>query len=103
MAKIVNMRQRAYYERGSGPTATVLVETFFDAHGSIVRQDVKLRDPVRGLWRPPLVEAEELRSESWWGARSSCARCGGEGALDSSETESGLSTCPACHGTGDAQ
>lgn len=82
----------------------VLVETLYDAHGAIVDQNVKTRsngNASRWSTPHPLVRYEQV----YYGlqTRETCHRCGGEGAVDSSNDvgPSGMVTCPICFGSGD--
>lgn len=56
-----------------------------------------------GLGTVEVLEVDELAPPAPEPApRASCRRCGGEGAVDSSEDvgPSGMVTCPRCHGDG---
>lgn len=80
----------------------VLVETVYDAHGSVLEVKVKTKSTGTQLWSKPLayIGVEHIRYGD--PEPRTCPRCGGEGAVDSSEDvgPSGMVTCPRCYGEG---
>lgn len=80
----------------------VLVESVYDAHGSVLEVKVKTKRTGTRLWSAPLVPLGVEHGLYDDPAPTLCSRCGGEGAVDSSEDvgPSGLVTCPRCYGEG---